>query len=350
MALLNSVINDAVELISSKESTKKQLVELLLPLKKELVKPVNEINVSSRIGGVDSGFVAKKLSFIDLVLIRTSGIVFNYENSILKNAEYLPCFFEFPSPHLVNNALEDDELNISKSLMRLKEEVGMAKQLIEKKCKYVFLDGSIVPQYQDQPRKDSKINALYNSIIDEFTSMYELAEKNNCSLIAFIEDSRGSRFAQLLKENHSSELKGKENLLEGLLDPSFLDLYLLKGERTIPFTYTKNISQHAILKDFPNKWSEKVHALYLKPTEFDRPLRIEFLSSENDLEKKADEFSSIAFALSSFHREYAYPAPLIEADLRARLKPEEIDTIYNKIQDKLSKSIKLKLRRNSRPF
>ena len=101
--------------------------------------------------------------------------------------------------------------------------------------------------------------------------------------------------------------------------------------------------------DYEKKWAEKVHAFYLKPAEFDRPLRVEFLSNGN-IAKQASRIASIVYTQSSMHREYAYPTVLIEADMRARLKPDEISIVYNKILDKLSKGFKIKLRRDNRPF
>ena len=72
-----------------------------------------------------------------------------------------------------NKALELDEAEQNKSLMRLKEEVNSCKALIEGHSpKYCFIDGSIIPQYQDKPRKDSKITDNYHGIIHEFESSF----------------------------------------------------------------------------------------------------------------------------------------------------------------------------------
>jgi hypothetical protein len=69
-----------------------------------------------------------------------------------------------------------------------------------------------------------------------------------------------------------------------------------------------------------------------------------------DFSEHVGKIASVVFALSSSHREYAFPSVLIEADLRARLKPDEIEIVFNKILDKLSKNFKLRLRREGRPF
>jgi hypothetical protein len=340
------VVNEAVDLIHSSESKKKKVAELLSAHKKELTARIAPCRENFCAGGVDSGFVSKKLSFIDVVLLRCAGVVFDYSKGKVAKTTYLPGFFRFPVPFLIKNALEEDELRCSTSLIRLKEEVRLSKELIEKhKPDYFFVDGSVVPQYQDKPRAESLINEQYHSIVDEFESFYEVAIENDCVLIGAIEDSRGSRFKGILEERFVPK-----DFLNGLQDSAVLDYFLEQGERTVSFSYTQNISNHAILKDFDRKWSEQVHGMYLKPSVFDHPLRIEFLSPKNLLETRTEEVASVAFALSSLHREYAYPSVLIEADMRARLSPEEIDVVFNKISDRLSKNIKIRQRRGNRPF
>jgi hypothetical protein len=362
---LSNVINEAVSYIHSSETVKKDAASALLNLRDEnlstigskelheekLLYNVKKAPLDFSVGGVDSGFVDKKLPSLDLVLVRSVGVLFVYEKNLIKDAKYLPGYYQFPLPHLTNHSLELDEFNCSKSLIRLKEEVNSAKQLIKSyKPKYLFLDGSIIPQYQDKPRQDSSINDLYHSIIREFQELYEEAEKNNVVLIGCVEDSRGSRFRSILQEEVLPNKKViAPEKLDFMFDSGLLDHLLAVGERTFSFSYTKNISQHPILNDFDKKWSESIYSFYLKPAHYDRPLRVEFIKS-GKLSEQVDEISSVVYALSCLHREYAYPSILIEADLRARLKPEEIDIVYNKILDKIGKNIRMKLRRDSRPF
>lgn len=360
----SSVINDAVSFIHGGEERKKLVSQKLLPIKKfilarnaeileeKLVFPVEKNDLNCRVCGVDSGFVDKKLSSVDIVLVRAVGVCFELENSKVVKSHYVPSIYSFPVPHISRHSLELDESDCSRSLIRLREEIGAAKKCIEKfSPKYCFLDGSIVPQYADKPHKESKINELYHSIVDEFESLYDLAEKNNCTLVGCVEDSRGSRLCGLLQ----TEVLPKNpvvapSFLDNLFDSSLLDYFLQKGERTLAFRYTKNVEQHAILKDFDKKWSEKIFSFYLKPSEFDAPLRVEFLNRNGLLSENVGEIASTVFSLSEVHREYAYPSVLIEADLRARLTPQEIEIVFGKIFDKLSRHVKLKMRRDRRPF
>jgi hypothetical protein len=347
--MYNDFLEDASVKIQDTYLKHEKLAEKLIPFKdsaffgQKLIQKTEKAIPDGLVAGVDSGFVSKKLSFLDLVLIRTVGAVFCYNKGVLEKAEYYPKPFSFPQAFMLKTGLEKDEEQQSISLHRLKQEVQTSINIIEKyKPSYIFVDGSIVPQYQDKPRKESEINSEYNSILLLFEKFYETAEKNNCKIVACVEDSRGTRFKQIIEEYLL-----KNDSLPKFFDSAILDSLLSEGERTLSFTYTKEISSHAILKDLKKKWAEAIKVFYIKPTKFDKPLRVEFISAKGS-EKDEEEIASLVYALSSFHREYSYPSVLIEADLRARLKDDDISIIYNKLVDKIGP--KLKLRRNSRPF
>lgn len=363
---IQSVISEAVENISETDKKRRILSQKLLPLNRlnlleagneqlleeKMLLPVKKAVLECQIAGADSGFVGKDLLALDLVLIRAIGAVFSYKKSILQNAEYYPCFYSFPEPSLGTSSLEADEFQCSKSIQRLIKEVETARQLIERnKPEYCFLDGSIVPQYADKPRKDSQIKNAYHEMLEQFQSLYATAEKNNCELVACVEDSRGSRFRQILQAHLLANQTALSEQLEGCYDAILLDYLLQPGERSMAFNYTANIKEHPILMDFDEHWSKSVMAFYIKPVAFDRPLRVEFLHKNGDgISTHASEIASIVYAQSCMHREYAFPAILIEADLHARLTPEEIEIVYDKILNKLGKSFKLRLRRDNRPF
>ncbi len=361
-----SLITESVDKINKTESRKKSLAGKLSGLREEnllklgskelleekFVQKVKETELNHRIAGIDSGFVGKRLYSLDIVLIRAVGAVFDYEKSKVKEVQYHPNAFSFPNPFLSSNDLENDEFLCNKSLLRLKEEVRTATEMIEKfSPQYCFLDGSIVPQYADKPRKDSRLNSVYREMLELFQNLYSAADKKNCALIGAVEDSRGSRLRNLLQREVLSKKAFVDSaLLDNLFDSSLLQFLLQKGERSFAFHYSGSIGEHAILKDFDSGWAERIHALYLKPCTYDRPLRIEFLADNGSISKKADEAAKVAMKLSCMHREYAYPAVLIEADLRARLHGNEVETVFNKILDKLGKESSLFLRRDSRPF
>lgn len=365
--MFNEFLADAVRAIGEHHSFNEKLSGALLPLKGVLspnfVEPIvlsaSKVPLSCSVAGVDSGFASKRLSFIDLVLVKTIGVVFKYDGSKTPKATYYPAPFSFPKPTLLRQGLEKDEEAQSVSLIRLKEEVNCAIEMIKKfKPEYMFIDGSIVPQYQDKPRKESELNTDYHSIISLFQKLYKTAEDNSCTLVACVEDSRGTRFSQLLEEEilpKHPQIKSKINSvsLKSSFDASLLDYYLRTGERTFAFHYTNTPDSHAILKDYSAEWSKSIFVFYLKPAEFDKPLRVEFIcksSGKNPQELKdcANKVASITYSLSSLHKEYSFPSILVEADLRAGLSEQEIGVVYDRLVDRLGS--KIRMRRNSRPF
>lgn len=363
---IHEVINKAVANIAEADSNRRALSEKLLPLndlnllesgcpdllEEKLIFPMEKAVLDCSIAGVDSGFVDKDLFAFDLVLIRAVGALFNYKQGRLGKAEYFPQFYSFPEPSLSETGLEADEFQCSKSIQRLLKEVDTAIQMIERfSPDYCFLDGSIVPQYADKPRKGSKIKNSYHEMLGKFQLLYKVAEEKGCELIACVEDSRGSRFRQILQENLLANQRNLAQKLEGCYDAIILDYLLKEGERSFAFSYTASTKEHPILMDFDEKWSKSVRAFYLKPVAFDRPLRVEFLHANGkNISGHASKIASIVFAQSCMHREYAYPAILIEADLHAKLKHGEIEIVYDKILNKLGKGFKLRLRRDYRPF
>src|SRR3989338_3087717 len=275
---ITSIIDQTVKVINSAEQKKKSIVARFLPLKhkelsfecagmpeRKLSFPVQRWVPDGLIGGVDSGFVAKRLASVDLVLLRAMGVVFDYKNGVVCSAKYYPSYFQYPEPYLNGSSLEEDEVEQSKSLLRLREEVRLSKKIIEMHSpQYCFIDGSIVPQYQDKPRKESPLSGNYSDIITEFESLYAAAEKHNCALVSTVEDSRGSRFRQILQDGVlANEKVVEQDALEGVFDSSFLDYFLEVGERSCAFTYTKNINQHPVLQDFNSKWSKSIYGLYV---------------------------------------------------------------------------------------
>ncbi len=363
---LHQVINEAVNNVAAMDRNRRGLAEKLLPLcsqdllkpnsseflEKKLIFSVEKSELNCSIAGVDSGFIGKDLLALDLILIRSVGVVFNYEKGKVAKADYYPNIYSFPEPRLSSSSLEFDEFQCSKSIQRLLQEVSTAKSLIEKfSPEFCFLDGSIIPQYADKPRKDSKVKGVYRQLLGEFQALYSTAADNNCELVACVEDSRGSRFRQIIQEHLLSEQQGLAGQLESCYDAILLDYLLKPGQRSLSFTYTSSIKEHPILMDFQEKWAKAVHAFYIKPVAFDRPLRVEFLHPDGqEISKHVSRIASTVLSQSCLHREYAYPAILIEADFNARLKPGEIEIVYDKILNKLGKGFKLRLRRDNRPF
>jgi len=348
-------VSRAAESIRAAEERRKKLVEKIAPFKERkmsafdrMVEPVSKPVLNCKIAGVDSGFVGESFLSLDLVLIRAKAVVFEYSNGKLAKADYLPDYYSFPEPVISNRALQKEDISTNKSLQRLGREIELAEQAIKEfSPSFCFLDGSIVPQHADKPRSNSKMQSFYKGVISKFESLFKTAMEKKCTVIGCVEDSRGTRFKEIVEETIGRE--GFAGLNE-CFDAVLLDSLLKEGERSFAFPYAKNTEEHPVLKDFSKEFAGMVHAFYIKPSALDRPLRVEFLLGMKQGRKEIDRIASVVYAQSCLHREYAYPSVLIEADLRARLRPEEVEIICDKIFDKIGGSARLELRRGKRPF
>ena len=338
-------------------------------LEKELHYPVQLSQIDGSIAAVDAGIVGEELHGFDFLVQRTVGVVFEYSGSRVKGHKYFPSAL----PQLqydVRSGLDSHDVMWHKSLFRLKGELTCARKIIEQHFpSSLLIDGSIAPLLSDKPSEDSEMRPLYDEVVAAYRSLYETAWKSGCTLLGVIKDSRSKRFIEIIGRHtqdpgelrspvssrsaeHADGAKtpgasgAGEPGLQHTTDTAFLHFLLEAGERTCAFTYSSKPTSHQVLKDL-GQWSEKILSFYIKPVKEDRPLRVEFLSGQ----KTFSEVASLAHSLSCVHKAYAYPAILIEADLRAALAPEDFERAYGTLFSKLGRSSSLfRLRRNSRPF
>jgi hypothetical protein len=309
-------------------------------LERELVIPISVAPIEGKIAAVDSGIAGEELHGFDFLLMRTVGVSFDYKGSRVTAHKYFPSALP-KMVYDVRSGLDSHDVMWHKSLFRLKGELTCAQQLIEAHSPTAMLmDGSIAPLLSDKPAEESEMRPLYDEVVAAYRSLYETAWKSNCALLGVIKDSRSRRLIEIIQK-HAQE--------EGFVhtsDTNFIHFLLNEGERTCAFSYSSAPSTHNVLKDL-GEWSEKILSFYLKPVRDDRPLRVEFLSGQ----KTFNEIASLVHSLSRLHKSYAYPAVLIDADLRAALSEDEFERAYGSLFSKLGRSPSLlRLRRNTRPF
>lgn len=301
-------------------------------LEKELVAPVADMKVNGIVAAVDGGLLAQEMHGTDLVISRAVAAVFEYKDSALVSHEYLPNAFP-EADYEIKLGLDEREVMAFRSLFRLKKEVECAIGAIEKRNpKFLMMDGSLLPLTADKPPDESDIAYEYQDAVRLYRKLYETAKGRNCTLLGVIKDSRSKRFVDIARaavDLHSS-------------DSVFLSHLLREGERTFSFKYTSDVKRHPITRDFGAD-AEGINAMYLKPVEGDRPLRVEFIGSD------FSGIASLVYSLSRINRTYAYPAALIEADLRAALDPMELERAQKSLAMHTGMGV-LPLRRNSRPF
>ena len=309
----------------------------------ELIIPVEKGAFNGNIAAVDGGLLAKELHGCDLVLTRAVAAIFEYENNILKKHYYHPEPSPIPKLDGLANGLDIMDFNWYQSIARLKSEIGTAIETVEKfELDMLLLDGSILPQTQDRPAESSEIRREYLELLELYKKLYKKSTDKGCKLLSVIKDCRAKRIVEMLK---AADLKVEEKkVLEMSNDTLFLQFLLKKGERTCVVPYSNNWIENSILKELA-PWGQQINVFYMQCAEMDRPMRIEMIGSDTE------EVASKLYSLSAINEKYAYPAVLIEADLRAALLPEEMGRAYRSLFGRLGNVPSLmNLKRNSRPF
>jgi len=320
--------------------------KIILPMKKSNLEDL-------KIAGVDGGLVKHSLHGIDIMLLRAVGVLFYYKNNKLNNVEYHPEAIPSPIPKVVFDPLTDVEFEINSNYERQLIEVNNAREIIEKfEPDILLLDGSVIPHYTDKPAEHSLLFPNYKKLIDSYVELFYKAMEKGTILAGVIEDSRGTRFCEVINQVIMAKIQEATDiklLLNRTKDTNLLTYALKLNERSLIFKYSSFPEQHPVLKEFGGKIANSIFCFYIKTAEFDRPLRVDFLT-QRDFTRTANSISSVLLALAG-HSSYGMPSVLIEADQRAKLSEKDLELFY---LDLISKTGNLpglfSLRREQRPF
>ncbi|MBS3067215.1 DNA double-strand break repair nuclease NurA [Candidatus Micrarchaeota archaeon] len=305
-----------------------------------MIKNLTALPINGNVCAVDSGLLSHSMHGVDILLLRTVAVNFLYHDSELVSCSYYPS--KVPLTEIeVKTALDEHESSVWCSIVRLKNEISMAISAIENfSPSILLLDGSILPLAKDRPSNDSAVFQEYNELIMLYKKLYNLCKEKNILLIGIIKDSRGRRFVDVINNINCN-------------DSAFLDHLLNKGERTSVMRYAH--AGQPILKDL-EEFANNIYVSYMKVSDNDLPLRIEFLEFSGNSRDVAeghtdlnfdnifDNSISAAYSLSAISDNYAYPAILTEVDLCAALDGYELERLKHSLVDFKP------MRRNSRPF
>jgi hypothetical protein len=302
--------------------------------------PVSAATTLPRACAVDSGFAALELRAVDLLIVKTCGVCFDYDGTTLKKAAHFPSANPLVEA-VYSLSLESFELNWFKSVNRLLREIECASACVEKfSPKILLLDGSIAPLVSDKPNSTSPLFGDYLKLVEAYKSLFSACDESGCLLAGVIKDSRGKHLLNLLS-TEIPLLMQFSNSLRGASDSLFLSHLLKGGERSCAFNHSSRVN-NSILRDLGD-FGDRICSFYLRPSSDDYPLRIDFLFKDRD---SLSELSSILSGMCSASKRFAYPPILIEADLRAMLDQREIDYATRDISSGRLEP----LRRNARPF
>jgi len=298
---------------------------------------------NKKIGAIDGGLSQHSYHGLDMILLRAVSVIFNYSDGKLQKVDYYPATLTTPKLILISDPYSDQEFSISSSLERQKEEIELAAKVIKQfSPDLLLLDGPVMPHIADRPNKSSQAFKSYEKVLASFKKLY-----NSKGLFAgCIEDSRARALCKIIAEQILSKIKSPmtnelEKILAKTRDTNLLFYVLEKGERTCIFK-----SKSSVLEDLKE---DRIYSFYFKTAEYDRPVRIDFFA-ESDPIAKAEQIAPLILA-TCWHSSYGFPAPLTEADYRAKLQEQDVESLHDQLVDRvgITPSV-MKLRREQRPF
>lgn len=362
-----SRLNEIVEKINYMEMNRIRIGKILREINNSIKigpneeildeKIINKVSIINNkkmsVLGIDGGIVKNSYHGLDLVLTRAVGVNFIYDGDKLKKVNYYPSSTPQPNPQIILDSFSEFELNSCFNFIRQLMEIDTTIESIRKiKPDVALLDGSVLPQYVTKP-DNPILKEYYKKLINKYKELFEISEKTQTILAGVIEDSRGIKFCDILLRRilpklKKIQLRELKLVLEKTRDSNLLYYVLEKEERTCIFNYSQNPSIHPLIKEF-NKISDNFFSFYIKTVEFDRPLRVDFFATENQL-GIANKVSNLLIKTSG-HSGYGLPAVLIEADQRAKLTQKDLDLFYLDLINKIGNVSGLfKMRREMRPF
>ncbi len=302
-------------------------------VERRLVYKVQASEIKAKILGVDGGVSQQSYHGFDMILVRSVGVIFEYEG-ILKRIAYYPnaC----PQPEL--KIIEFDENGVNAGIIRQKNEVDTAVGAIaEYSPDIVLMDGPIIPH--SKIRRGSSGFKLFSELIDSLKRLYS----SSVVLGGCVEDSKGMEACKIIsKAMEEAGIRGFGSV-SNTRDTVFFYNLLKRGERTFIFR-----RHDPVLEDL-EEFGKKIYSFYIKTAEFDRPMRIDFFSKKSPIET-AEKLASIMVRICPDSM-YGFPIPLIEADMRAKLQENDIESVRDRLADMTGMSPSLmRLRRNVRPF
>ena len=316
---MQNLLNRIAQELIAREEERKRVGESLRNEISDYILTVEEPLTTAIIGAVDGSIIPEEYGPIILLLIRSVGALFHYEDLELKKVEYIPS--PLPDAQVVDNdrPLEREDYHPFRSLNRLSSELSRALEVLQYEPDFLFLDGSIVPLLVDKPHDKHLQNTLYRRVVSLYKEIYGYYPKTLIGGI--VKDSRGNRFGLYLKSQGFQ--------VPNWQDISWLNYVLKPGEYTLPIPYSEDPENHPTLRDL-DQHSENIYIFFLKASLLDRPYRVEFYSKHPLQDAK--RLASLLYPFSTLNPHYSIPPFLVEVDLRARLSRESMSYVKSYLE------------------
>ncbi|MHA1768434.1 MAG: DNA double-strand break repair nuclease NurA [Candidatus Thorarchaeota archaeon] len=299
-----------------------------------------------RIAGVDGGLVRRRFRSLDLILTRSVAAVFEYGPAEGPNVDFFPGPFPEPTISPVLQTLSGPELDQLSSLERLASELRSALSIIDEYyIDIILIDGSLFYHPRDRPPSGSVAYEKFQEVLALYRRLYNKVRSKSTTLVGIVKDSRSSRVSSILGDilPHIIREPSVFEMMQGVdyrwliknsRDCDILDTFLDEGERSFAFRYsTEFLTNRNSFDDDMSQWAASIWVTYIKTARDDLPLRVEILS-DNDRALDSNRLNralSAILPLSCQHPEYGIPAPILEADARARITMNETQLVIDRL-------------------
>lgn len=305
----------------------------------QLFTELSSLDISGlTIGGIDGGYSSRLLIGFDIFVFRAIAAFSTYTPTGIQKTSYYPN--KTPPLEIVVSdvGLSSMDFDSMGSIRRAIIELQVASQVLEespKKLDLLLLDGS--PVIRKPNTRNKRILNFYQTYLSILSRLIYQVRKQNIRIAWIVKDSRlnlfikylGKILPQLAEEAPEILALDYRSVINRSRDMD-LFYYLLKPNvRSFAF-----FRQFDISNEFDKEF--KLYGYYLKTAPFDIPLRIEIFQpvhrNRGDLIQEINIISETILPLSQYHKNYGIPAPIVEADARAKVKESEIDTLFQLIR------------------
>ncbi len=360
---LDKLLSQLVEEIERIETTKNQFGKVMERIKdtinlakfpaiassiieSDFTKKIEPTSLSGlKIAGIDGGLVRRRFRSMDLLLTRGIAVIFQFGPEEGPNVDFYPDPFPEPQIRPMMLTLSGAELDQLSSLERVATELRVTLAVLEEfHTDIILVDGSLFYHPRDRPQTGSVVFEKFQEVLALYKQLYNKARKKGTTLVGIVKDSKSSRVTNLLGDilPHIIRKPAVFELMQGVdyrwllkitRDCDILDTYLEEGERSFIFRYSSELqlNSNPLSEDISN-WASSIWVTYLKTARDDLPLRIEILTDGNPEDvRKVDRALAAILPLSWQHPEYGIPAPILEADTRAKISLNETQLIVDRL-------------------
>jgi NurA domain-containing protein len=347
---------------------------------KKLVNDYSSIKFSDlsglRIVAVDGGLGIRSYLGVQLTLVKSSIVIYEFNRDTGPNITYFPpinqndnyCFYsdfkQFSEKFTTQIAGLRRSYTENTMLLRYLQKTEQIPDVI-------LLDGSLLPPPPIQLSYENK-NYLenYSECVKSYQDLYNLTKEKGIILLGSVKDTHSTKFCELLARSipfflrKYKELKPFQELphrqlIHYFTDSEFFFKILKPRQRSLAFRYDMDIKNlDSKISNSSNQGYNNLHntndmnfngrkvvseenkeyvfATYLQISPFDLPLRIEFLNQANPkkIAQKVNTIAKILYPLAKMNNRCTLPLPQIEAHLRAHISDEEMEMVSQQLERK----------------